>query len=65
VVSPTLAPFAQVPGRSTRGPVRLPVARGQLRALQLALGPFSPSEEAARWRLGLGPAPSWADGEAA
>ena len=65
LVSPTVAPFAQVPGRSSGAPVRLPVARAQLRALQLALGPFSPSEAAARWRLGLGPAPSWADGEAA
>jgi hypothetical protein len=45
--------------------VRLRAARAQLRALQLALGPFSPSEEAARWRLGMGPAPSWADDEAA
>jgi uncharacterized protein (DUF2236 family) len=60
LVSPTVAPFARVPGRSTGAPVRLPVARAQLRALQLALGPFSPSEQAARWRLGLGPAPSWA-----
>ena len=65
LVSPTIAPFAQVPGRPAGGPVRLPAARAQLRALQLALGPFSPSEEAARWRLGLGPAPSWADDEAA
>jgi hypothetical protein len=24
------------------------------------LGSHSPSEEAARWRLGLGPAPPWA-----
>jgi uncharacterized protein (DUF2236 family) len=65
LVSPTVAPFAQVPGRSAGGPVRLPAARAQLRALQLALGPFSPSEEAARWRLGRGPAPAWADDEAA
>ncbi len=65
LVSPTIAPFAQVPGRSRGAPATLPVARAQLRALQLALGPFSPSEAAARWRLGLGPAPSWADGEAA
>ena len=26
--------------------------------LQAVLGPRSPSEEAARWRLGLGPAPA-------
>ena len=65
VVSPAVASFADVPGRPHGGPVRLPAARAQLRALQLALGPFSPSEEAARWRLGMGPAPSWADDEAA
>ena len=65
LVSPAVAPFARVPGRSAAGPVRLPAARAQLRALQLALGPFSPSEEAARWRLGLGPAPSWTDDRAA
>jgi uncharacterized protein (DUF2236 family) len=65
VVSPAVASFADVPGRPHGGPVRLRAARAQLRALQLALGPFSPSEEAARWRLGMGPAPSWADDEAA
>ena len=61
LVSPSIAPFAGVQGRPRGGPVRLPAARAQLRALQLALGPFSPSEQAARWRLGMGPAPSWAD----
>ena len=30
------------------------------RMLQLALGPYSPSEQTARWRLGLGPPPEWA-----
>ncbi len=63
VLSPVLAPGAEVPGRgSGRGAGRVPlaVARVQLRGLQLALGPRSPSEEAARWRLGLGPQPSWA-----
>jgi uncharacterized protein (DUF2236 family) len=59
VVSPVLAPFAGVPGRGS-GVVRLPVTRTQLRALQVVLGPRSPSEEAARWRLGLTPAPDWA-----
>jgi uncharacterized protein (DUF2236 family) len=61
VVSPVLAPFAGVPGRGS-GVVRLPVTRAQLRGLQVVLGPRSPSEEAARWRLGLGPAPAWAAG---
>jgi uncharacterized protein (DUF2236 family) len=65
IVSPSVAPFASVQGRPAGGPVRLPMTRAQLRGLQLALGPFSPSEEAARWRLGLAPAPSWATDEAA
>jgi hypothetical protein len=65
LVSPTLAPFAGVPGRAAGGAVRLPATRAQLRGLQLALGPYSPSEEAARWRLGLGPAPDWAEEDAA
>jgi uncharacterized protein (DUF2236 family) len=58
LVSPVLAPSAGVPGRGS-SVVRLPVTRAQLRALQVVLGPRSPSEEAARWRLGLGPAPAW------
>jgi uncharacterized protein (DUF2236 family) len=64
LVSPTIAPLAGVPGRSGRGlPDRgqLTVTRLQLRAMNLALGASSPSEQAARWRLGLGPAPTWAD----
>ncbi len=65
VVSPTLAPFARVPGRSPGGAVRLPAAWAQLRGLRLALGSRSPSEEAGRWRLGLGPAPAWAEEDAA
>jgi hypothetical protein len=63
LVSPSVAPFAQVPGRSVAGLAergQLAVTRLELRGLQLALGPRSPSEDAARWRLGLGPAPSWA-----
>jgi uncharacterized protein (DUF2236 family) len=59
LVSPALAGCAGVPGRGRGGTAQLAVARAQLRALQLALGSYSPSEEAARWRLGLGPAPSW------
>jgi uncharacterized protein (DUF2236 family) len=59
LVSPTLAPYTGTPGRG-RAVVRLPATRAQLRALQMVLGPRSPSEEAARWRLGLGPAPAWA-----
>jgi uncharacterized protein (DUF2236 family) len=65
LVSPTLAPFARVSGRAAGGAVRLPATRAQLRGLQLALGRRSPSEQAARWRLGLGPAPDWAEEEAA
>jgi uncharacterized protein (DUF2236 family) len=63
LVSPSVAPFAGVPGRGARGLAergQLTVTRAQLRALQVVLGPRSPSEEAARWRLGLGPAPAWA-----
>jgi uncharacterized protein (DUF2236 family) len=63
LVSPTIAPLAGVPGRSGRGlPDRgqFDRTRLQLRVMQLALGGSSPSEQAARWRLGLGPAPSWA-----
>lgn len=63
LVSPTIAPLAGVPGRSGRGlPDRGQFVRTrlQLRVMQLALGGSSPSEQAARWRLGLGPAPSWA-----
>ena len=59
LVSPTIAPFAALPGRAETGAVRLPVTRAQLRALQLALGPYSPSEQAARYRLGLGGPPAW------
>ncbi len=60
LVSPALAGCAGVPGRGRGGSAQVAVARAQLRTLQLALGPHSPSEEAARWRLGLGPAPAWA-----
>ncbi|MGY1601363.1 oxygenase MpaB family protein [Geodermatophilus sp. SYSU D00815] len=57
LVSPSVAPFAGVPGRAARGlPERgqLAVTRAQLRGLQVVLGPRSPSEEAARRRLGPG-----------
>lgn len=63
LVSPTIAPLARVPGRGSRNPrdrAQLLVTEVQLRALNLALGAHSPSEEAARWRLGTGPAPAWA-----
>ncbi len=59
LVSPTIAPLAGVPGRSGGGSLSLRAVALQLRALQVALGPYSPSEEAARYRLGTGPAPSW------
>jgi uncharacterized protein (DUF2236 family) len=63
LLSPTLAPLARVPGRGRRSALdvaQLRATRLQLRALQLALGPYSPSEGAARSRLGLSPAPTWA-----
>lgn len=67
LVSPTIAPLAGVPGRSRRtlpDRLRLQRTRLQLRGLRLALGSHSPSEEAARYRIGLGPRPSWAaDGD--
>ena len=65
LVSPTVAGCAGVPGRGRSGAPQLTVTRLQLRALRLALGDHSPSEAAARWRLGLGPAPSWAEDDAA
>ncbi|WP_369056120.1 oxygenase MpaB family protein [Kineococcus terrestris] len=61
LVSPVVAPWAQVPGRtsSPRARARLAATRAQLRATRTLLGPRSPSEEAARHRLGLGPRPDW------
>ncbi|GAB3471149.1 hypothetical protein GCM10027519_45820 [Kineococcus endophyticus] len=64
VLSPTLADLAGVPGRgrsSTSARLRreLAAARVSLKALRLALGPHSPSERAARYRLGRGPRPEW------
>ena len=61
LVSPTLAGCAGVPGRRRGGTTQVTATRLQLRGLRLALGSYSPSEQAARWRLGLGPAPAWAD----
>ncbi|WP_206340108.1 oxygenase MpaB family protein [Blastococcus litoris] len=63
LVSPTIAPLAGLPGRARRDLQdrgRLAVCRVQLRAMSVALGGSSPSEQAARWRVGLGPAPEWA-----
>ncbi len=65
VVSPAIAGCAGVPGRGRGGSAQLAVTRVQLRGLRLALGSYSPSEEAARWRLGTGPAPAWAGETAA
>jgi uncharacterized protein (DUF2236 family) len=62
LIHPTLAPLARVPGRSdlsSRQRLQLTGTRAQLRALHLALGSYSPSEEAARFRIGTGPAPDW------
>jgi uncharacterized protein (DUF2236 family) len=64
LVSPVIAPYAGVPGRSARGlrdRAQLRSTRLQILGLHLALGSHSPSEEAARFRLGRGPAPRWAD----
>ena len=65
VVSPTMARLAGVPGRrepAARSRAQLQLTRNQLRALQLVLGRYSPSEEAARYRIGTGPAPAWTRG---
>ncbi|WP_432495388.1 oxygenase MpaB family protein [Kineococcus auxinigenes] len=62
LLSPVVAPFAGVPGRAVRGPrerARLAAARAQLRGARALLGPHSPSAEAARHRLGMGPPPAW------
>lgn len=62
LVSPHVAPFARVPGRAGFAPVRrtvLTAVRAELQLLHVALGRYSPSEEAARHRLGLGGPPSW------
>ena len=62
LVSPHVAPFARVPGRRGPGLLRRPVlsaVRTELRGLHLALGAYSPSEEAARYRLSLGERPEW------
>ena len=65
LVSPTIAPLAGVPGRARGGLAdhgQLVVTRELLRGLSFALGgPRSPSEVAARYRVGLGPAPAWLD----
>lgn len=63
VLHPALAPLAGVPGRSGGLPgqreVALLAARVQLQALRAAVGPSGPSQEAARYRLGVAPAPRW------
>lgn len=62
LVSPHVAPFARVPGRRGPGLLRRPVlaaVRTELKGLHLALGAYSPSEEAARFRLSLADRPEW------
>ena len=66
VLSPALADLAGVPGRdgaatSAVHRLELRAARLSLRGLQLSLGPHSPSEQAARYRLGWDPRPGWLD----
>lgn len=69
LLHPAVAPLAGTPGRESHGgpPSRLgaraqlTVTRTQLRTLRGLLGPAGPSEEAARWRLGTGPMPTWMD----
>ena len=63
LLSPTIAPLAGVRGRGELGPVQraqITAARVQLRGLRLVLGAYSPSEEAARFRLGTAGPPPWA-----
>ncbi len=61
IVSPLLAPLAGVPGRGAglTGRAQLAFTYAQLRALEAVLGPYGPSEEAARWRVGMGAKPAW------
>lgn len=61
VLSPVMAPVAGVPGRGGGGRAQLAFTNVQLRGLRALVGPYIPPEEAARWRLGLGPRPAWAD----
>ncbi|NAZ87716.1 DUF2236 domain-containing protein [Kineococcus sp. T90] len=61
LLSPVLAPLAQVPGRTARGPrerLRLAGTRAQLRALRAVTG-REPWEQAGRFRTGTGPRPAW------
>lgn len=62
LLHPALAPYAQVRGRGRRGTLgraQLGAVRGELVGMHLLLGRHSPSEAAARYRLGRGPAPDW------
>lgn len=64
LLHPVLAPLARVPGRaalqrSPRARGELLAVRAELVALQAVLGGRSPSEQAARFRLGLAPVPPW------
>ena len=67
LLHPAVAPLAGTPGREGHGgpPARLgaraqlTITRTQLRTLRGLLCPAGPSEEAARWRLGTGPMPTW------
>jgi uncharacterized protein (DUF2236 family) len=62
LVSPVVAPLAGTTGRGRwgrRDRAQIAVTKVQLATLRRVLGPYGPSEEAARYRVGTGPAPSW------
>lgn len=63
LVSPIMAPLAGVRGRghySAADRARLQLTKTLLRGLLASLGQsYSPSEEAARWRIGVGTRPFW------
>jgi uncharacterized protein (DUF2236 family) len=62
LLHPALADYAAVPGRGrqrARGRAELVGVRTELVGMHLLLGRYSPSEAAARYRLGLGPRPDW------
>jgi len=62
LVSPVVAPLAGTTGRGRwgrRDRAQLAVTKAQLATLRRVLGPYGPSEEGARYRVGTGPEPTW------